>query len=345
MKDFIYSLMTDKKNGFFYDICKFKLYLLSLAYGLAVYARRMLYKARIFRTRKAPLKVVSVGNLTLGGTGKTPFTIALAHILESELKKNVCVLIRGYGWDEQAMLKNKLSDIPVLVGQDRARSALKAVKLYGSNTAILDDGFQHWELARDIDIVLVDSADPFGNSQLFPRGVLREPVRAISRADFVVFTKADKKGADIKSLKDKIRLFNKDAAFLEAVHKSAYLYENKTRQRYDLSFVKGKRVFLLSSIGDPAYFEKTVKDLGADIAEHVAFPDHHNYRKADIDRVMARCAEKNFDLVVTTEKDIVKLNRLGLYLRSYKVLVLAVELEIISGKELLVAGLNRLYIR
>ena len=345
MRNFIYSLMTDRKKGFFYDICKFKLYVISLIYGFAISVRRLLYKIGIFKTRKAPLKVISVGNLTLGGTGKTPFTVTLGHILESELKKNVCVLIRGYGWDEQAMLKNKLSDIPVLVGEDRARSALKAVKLYASDTAILDDGFQHWELERNIDIVLVDSGNPFGNSQLFPRGILREPKKALERADFIVFTKADKKGINISALKDGVRCFNKNAAFLEAVHRPAHLYENKTKQRYDLSYLKSRRVVLLSSIGDPEYFEKTVKDLGADMAEHIIFPDHHDYRKNDIDHILKRCSEKDFDLVLTTEKDIVKLNRLGLYLRLYKVLVVAVDLEITSGKELLVAGLNCLYTR
>jgi tetraacyldisaccharide 4'-kinase len=337
--------MTDKKSGPFYDICKFKLYVLSLFYALAISLRRYLYMLGIFRARKAPLKVISVGNLTLGGTGKTPFTVTLARMLESELKKNVCVLIRGYGWDEQAMLKSKLSDIPVLVGKDRARSAMKAVKLYGSNTAVLDDGFQHWELKRDLDIVLVDSGNPFGNGQLFPRGVLREPKKALGRADFIVFSKADKKGIDIKRLESDVRAVNENAVFLEAVHRPAYIYENKTKQRYDLSYIKGRRVVLLSSIGDPEYFENTVKGLGADMAGHIKFPDHHNYKKSDIEYVLARCREKSFDFVLTTEKDIVKLTRLGLYLRSYKVLVVAIDLEITKGKELLVAGLDRLYIR
>ena len=343
MKDFIYSLMTDKRNGFFYSLLKFKLYLISLVYGLAIWVRRVFYKLGIFKHKKAPLKVISVGNITLGGTGKTPFVVALGHILETELKKNVCVLIRGYGWDEQAMLKNKLTDIPVLVGEDRAHSAMKAVKLYGSDTAILDDGFQHWELERDLDIVLVDSGNPFGNLQLFPRGVLREPRKALERADIVVFTKVNKKKTGSDNLKDEIKQLNKDALFLEAFHKPTHLYENKTKKTRDLSFIKDKRVVLLSSIGDPAYFEETVKDLGADIVEHITFPDHHNYRKSDIEYILKRCSERSFDLVLTTEKDIVKLSRLGLYLGPYTLLVMAIQMDIISGKEILVDRLNRLY--
>lgn len=345
MRDFIYSLMTDKRNGLFCDLFKFKLYIFSLIYGLAIAVRKIFYKLSIFKTRKAPLKVISVGNITLGGTGKTPFVVTLGHILEAEFKKNVCVLIRGYGWDEQAMLKNKLVDIPVLVGEDRARSALKAVKLYGSDTAILDDGFQHWELDRDLDIVLIDSRNPFGNSQLFPRGILREPKKALERADILVFTKAGKKNIELENLKNYIRRLNKDAAFLEAIHNPTHLYENKTKRAYGLERIKGKRVILLSSIGDPAYFEETVKGLGADIVEHIKFPDHHNYKKSDIGYILKRCGERDFGLVLTTEKDIVKLSRLGLYLSSYVVLAIAIKLDIISGKEILLDRLNRLYTR
>jgi len=344
VKDFIYSLMTDKKNGFFYGILKFKLYLVSLIYGLAIRGRKIFYKLGIFKTKRVGLKVVSVGNITLGGTGKTPFVVTLAHILEKELKKSVCVLIRGYGWDEQAMLKAKLTDVPVLVGEDRARSALKAVKLYGSNTAVLDDGFQHWELARDLDIVLIDSRNPFGNSQLFPRGILREPTRSLERADLIVFTKADKAKKDLNVLQDEIKKINKDALFLQARHKPTHLYENRTKRAYDLSYIKGRRIMLLSSIGDPDYFEETVKGLGADIVEHIKFSDHHNYKKSDIEYILKRCSERSFDLVLTTEKDIVKLSRLGLSLGPYTVLVVAIKLDIISGKETLVDRLNRLYI-
>ncbi|MDP3790619.1 MAG: tetraacyldisaccharide 4'-kinase [Candidatus Omnitrophota bacterium] len=345
MRDFIYSLMTDKKNGFFYDIFKFKLYLVSLIYGFAIAVRRVFYKFGIFKMRKAPLKVISVGNITLGGTGKTPFVVTLGHILESELKKNACVLIRGYGWDEQAMLKNKLTDIPVLVGEDRARSALKAVKLYGSNTAILDDGFQHWELGRDLDIVLVDSRNPFGNLQLFPRGVLREPKKALQRADIIVFTKTDGKNINLENLKAEAGNINRTAVFLEAVHKPTYLYENKTRITRDLSYVKGKRVILFSSIGDPSHFEETVRAMGAEVVEHIKFTDHHNYKKSDIEHILKRCSERSFDFVLTTEKDIVKLNRLGLYIGSYTVMVVVINLEITLGKEILIDRLNRLYTR
>jgi tetraacyldisaccharide 4'-kinase len=344
MINFIYSLMTDKRKGMFVAPFKAALYLASLLYGMAIIFRVIFYKLRIFNTRKAPLPVISVGNITLGGTGKTPFTITLAGILERDLKKNVCVLIRGYGWDEQEMLRRKLADTPVLAGEDRCRSSYKAVKLYSSDTAILDDGFQHWELARNLNIVLIDSRNPFGNGHLFPRGVLREPKRSLKRADVIVLTKTGNSSADIDKVKAEIRAINNNAVFLEARHVPIHFYEGKSMKIYDLSHVSARKVVLLSSIGDPVYFEEIVKGLGADIAEHIKFPDHHDYGAVDIDRIVGICDEKYFDFVVTTEKDIVKLNRLGLFIGSYTVLTLAVEMRIVSGRENLIDRLRGLYI-
>ena len=312
---------------------------------MIILLRGILYKLHIFNARKAPLKVISVGNVTLGGTGKTPFTMTLAKILEEDLKKNVCILIRGYGWDEQEMLKRNLVDVPVLVGQDRFRSSNKALKLYGSDTAILDDGFQHWELLRDLNIVLIDSRNPFGNGHLFPRGVLRESKRSLARADVIVLTKNNRVAAGTESIRKELNVISKSAMILEAAHVPKHFYEGRDRRVHDLSIVRAKRAILLSSIGDPLYFEETVMGLGADVIEHIKFPDHHDYRKRDIERVTARCDERHFDFMITTEKDIVKLNRLGLFIGSYKVLTLAVEMRILSGKENLIDRLHSLYTR
>lgn len=345
MIDFVYSLMTDKRKSAVFFPFKLILYFASLIYGLAIFLRAGLYKMHIFNTRKAPLKIISVGNVTLGGTGKTPFVITLAKILEEDLRKNVCVLIRGYGWDEQEMLRRNLADVPVLVGQDRNRTSNKAVKLYGSDTAILDDGFQHWELARDLNIVLIDSRNPFGNGHLFPRGVLRESKRSLERADVIVLTKSNGMAVGTNSIRKEVSAIGKNAIILEAAHVPKHFYEGRAKRVHDLSMVRAKRVILLSSIGDPLYFEETVNGLGADVIEHIKFPDHHNYKKKDIERVTTRCDERHFDLIVTTEKDIVKLNRLGLSIGSYKVLTLVIEMRILSGKENLIDRLHSLYTR
>lgn len=338
--------MTDERRSPAYAPLKGLLYLASLLYGVGLFGRRLFYKFGIFKSERVPLKIISVGNLTLGGTGKTPFVIRLVRMLDEDLGKKTSVLIRGYGWDEQTMLKKKLTDTPILVGEDRARSAHKAIKLYGSDTAILDDGFQHWELSRNMDIVLIDSRKPFGNGHLFPRGVLREPMSAISRASVVVFTKIDRKSPGLEAVKEELRQINGDLIFLEALHKPAYIYDLKVRKELPVAFLKGKRVILLSSIGDPDYFNQTVAGLGADIAEHIIFPDHHNYAEGDAAGIIKRCNERKFDFILTTEKDEVKLRRMSLLsFGGYPVMTLGIEMEITSGKELLVDRLRSLYTR
>lgn len=289
------------------------------------------------------MRVVSVGNITLGGTGKTPFAITLAKILKDDFKKEVSVLIRGYGWDEQAMLKNSLSNIPILVGEDRVRAAKRTIKMNGSDTAILDDGFQYWELERDLDIVLIDSRCPFGNGGLFPRGILRESRDAIKRADVVVFTKVNKRLCDIDMIKEELGKTKEGLVFLEAIHKPKRLYDIRAKKILSPASIETKRTILFSSIGDPEYFEETVKDLGARVVTHIKFPDHHNYTGIDIENIARICSEREFDIILTTEKDAVKLNRLGLSIADYAVVVLSVEMELTVGKESLVARLHSLY--
>ncbi|MCX5686700.1 MAG: tetraacyldisaccharide 4'-kinase [Candidatus Omnitrophica bacterium] len=345
MRNFIYSLMTDKRSGPVVAPLKFLLYLASFCYGIAIYIRRLLYKYGIFRAGRVPMKVISVGNLTLGGTGKTPFVIWLARMLNDELNKTVSILIRGYGWDEQNMLKKKVSDIPILAGENRARSCHKAIRLYGSNTAVLDDGFQHWELARNLDIVLIDSRNPFGNGRLFPRGILREPIEAVNRADVIVLTKVDKKKAGLDIVKSELKRIKSDLVFLESAHRPKYIYDQRNRVELPLSYLNKKRLILLSGIGDPSYFEETVRGLGADIAEHIVFSDHHNYNQEDMARILKRCDERKFDFVLMTEKDEVKIRRMSLSFGKYIPMTLVIEIDIIAGKEQLVARLTGLYNR
>lgn len=344
MREFIVALMTDKLSGPVFVPFKALLYLVSLPYGLAILCRRFLYAVRIFKSRRAPMRIVSVGNLTLGGTGKTPCVIALAGIIRSELRREPCVLIRGYGWDEQALLKKSLPDTPILVGEDRVKQSHRAVALYGSSIGILDDGFQYWELARDLNIVLVDSRHPFGNGHLFPRGVLREPKAALRRADIVIFTKmaASASPAGIEPLKRDMKRYNRRLEFCTAAHRPKHLYDARARKEYDLSAVSGKRVVLISSIGDPGYFEETARSLGVEVIEHIAFGDHHDYRSADIERIKRRCDGRPPDYIVTTEKDSVKLARRSFSFGKHVVLTLVIEMEITTGKEILIDRLHSL---
>jgi len=344
MRDYIYQLMTDRIDGAVANALKGMLYVLSLLYGAAIFIRGLFYRYGIFKTERAPIKIISVGNLTLGGTGKTPFVINLAETLRDNLKKEVAILIRGYGWDEQAMLKRSLPEMPILVGEDRAKAAHRSIKLYGSDTAILDDGFQYRQLHRDLDIVLIDSRNPFGNGHLFPRGILREPKESVRRADIAVFTKVNKSAVDLNMMKEGLKRINGKLNFLEAVHKPIYFYDTRGK-RLELSVIEGKRLMLISSIGDPGYFEDIMKDLKANVVEHIVFEDHHDYTESDIERIMQKCDERSFDMIITTEKDIVKLQRMHYSFGTYILLILAIEIEILSGKEMLIDRLHSLYSR
>jgi tetraacyldisaccharide 4'-kinase len=219
------------------------------------------------------------------------------------------------------------------------------VRLYGSQFAVLDDGFQHWELRRDLDIVLIDSRNPFGNGCLFPRGVLREPVSALRRAHVVVFTKIDRKASDLEALRSRIKAINSEITFLEAAHRPKHLYDPKARKARDLSYMRGRKVILVSSIGDPEYFEDTVRELGAVVLEHIVFGDHHNYRLKDVERIIRTCDQRVFDFLITTEKDAVKFARMSFSFGKYTVMQLAVEMEITHGKEQLLARLHSLHSR
>lgn len=337
--------MTDKKNGIIFWPVKAVLYLVSLVYGLAIMVRAALYRYSIFESQSVPMKVISVGNITLGGTGKTPFVIFLINMLKNELTKDPAVLIRGYGWDETAMLRAKLPETAILTGENRIKSAHRAIKLYGSDTAVLDDGFQHWELKRDLDIVLVDSQNSFGNSFLFPRGVLRESKRSLARADIAVLTKVKSPAANIAAVKREILAINRNIDFVETSHDPDYIYDIKKKEPLELSRIRGKRMILLSSIGDPGYFEDIAVNLGAQVAEHVKFPDHHNYCESDRTYINKRCEERSFDMILTTEKDAVKLDRMNMSFGRHTVMVLAIKIVITAGKEKLVDRLHSLYTR
>ncbi len=212
--------------------------------------------------------------------------------------------------------------------------------MYGSQFAVLDDGFQHREIERNLDMVLIDSRNPFGNKRLFPRGVLREPKNALERADVVVFTKIDAKSAGLDVIRDEISRMKSSIIFLEAVHRPSHLYDPKARKDRDLLFLRDKKVILVSSIGDPEYFEKTVKGLGAMILGHMAFNDHHDFKEADIKRILKMCGAKAPNFMVTTEKDAVKFARMSFSFENYTMMTLAIRMDITSGREQLIDRLR-----
>ncbi len=339
MKRILYRLATDQRNGPLEGIGKCFLWVLSCIYGAAVKGIVFFYQKGILRRQRLRRPVISVGNLTVGGAGKTPLVMLLAQILKGKDFKPV-ILTRGYmdkggafsrlESDEAAMIRRALADVPVLVGPNRFQNAQDFLKGHAADVFILDDGFQHWRLARDMDIVVLDAVNPWGNGCLIPRGILREPLNALKRADMIVVTKTNLAGGDtIEEIKTRLAVLCPDQMIVWARHHPVGLRDVRSDGAEDLSFLKGKEICSFCGIGDPASFQKILTDLGARVKEPVAFMDHYSYNNQDIRRLVERCHENHIDTLVTTEKDAVKLIPfLDIFDRTMKLFYLKIQIAL-----------------
>ncbi|MEA3490102.1 MAG: tetraacyldisaccharide 4'-kinase [Candidatus Omnitrophota bacterium] len=337
-RQYMVSLMKDEYGGVPHVMVKGVLRLLSWIYSAAVKVVDLAYRSGLRREHRISVPVVSVGNITLGGTGKTPFTVSLADHFLAEGKKPA-VLIRGYGNDENRMLRDELPDIPVYAGQDRVRNAFKAVN-NGSDILILDDGFQHRRIARDLNILMLDGACFFGNGSLLPRGLLREPLSAMKRADMFALTKTDM--IDDERRRDMVKALDRAVPGKPVVftrHSPTFL-SDATGAAYETGLLSGKKICLVSGIADPDYFAFLVRNLGAKIVARREYGDHYRYRQADIESVLAECNGKDVEAIVVTRKDYVKIKDLDISRIEERLFVLNIVIEVLEGKEQLIAGLN-----
>jgi len=297
------------------------------AYRGALAARDTGYAAGMLSTRRLPVPVISIGNLTLGGSGKTPLAALVAAAL-ADLGRRPAVLSRGYGrrtrgvrvvadrdgvrlsaseaGDEPRLLAEQLPGTPVVVGESRYEAGRVAVERCGAHALVLDDGFQHRTLAKDLEILAVPGTAPWGNGRLFPRGVLREPMSALRRVSVAVVTNPPHE-ATAASIAENLRRHGSPAVVLTGryqVHALRHGSDGTVRPPETLA---GRRVVALAGLASPAGFVTTLSRLGAIVAELVEFPDHHPYTEADLDRVRASVRRTGAECVVTTEKDWMRL--------------------------------------
>ncbi|MEE8185094.1 MAG: tetraacyldisaccharide 4'-kinase [Thermodesulfobacteriota bacterium] len=302
----------------------YPLYLLSLLYGLAIRVRFFLYSSGILHARKLPCKVISIGNITVGGSGKTPMAIFMAEYLANRGLRTA-IVSRGYGGslkggeaivsdgsnillgpkeagDEPYLMAKKLRDVIVAVGANRYKIGSDIINRFKTQCIILDDGFQHIRLKREMDILLIDSARGFGNSYLIPRGILREPLDGIGRADVLMIKNNNKKdlylGAKVPTIS-----FHYRPTRLEGLDGES---------KMDISVLKRKRVFAMAGIANPEAFIKTLKDTGAEVISTLFYPDHHWYSLHDLKDIKEKIKrmQGGVELVVTTEKDMARLRHL-----------------------------------
>ncbi len=309
---------------------------LSAAAGLyraGIRLRKTAYANGWIKTARLDCRVVSVGNLTLGGTGKTPMTIYLARLIQS-YGYRVAVISRGYKGsaeaqggvvsdgtgllmpasacgDEAYMMARALADIPVLVGRDRYTIGRTAIAKFDPEVLLLDDAFQHIRLVRDIDLVLLDAEKPFGNGKLFPRGVLREEKTALQRSSAVVLTRADQTGT---AAAVKIERALEGKPLFQCVHQP-YIADvisgkkrhasqiRKTTDHPGLKGLKGRRGYVFSGIADNTRFHRTIEQSGVHICGTSQFGDHHTYSEAELKHIVKSAEESGAELIMTTEKD------------------------------------------
>ena len=336
---------------------------LSYLYGFGARVNLWMYEAGLLTRRKLDCCVISIGNITVGGTGKTPTAQRVAEMIKN-LGYRVVILNRGYRshWDkplgvvsdgkkiymtsyeagdEAYLMAKMMPGVPVVIGKNRDVTGSYAVEELHAEVIIMDDGYQHWQLNRDLDIVLVDTLNLFGNGNLLPRGILREPLSHLNRADLFLFTKSDQSSQLTRtSLSENIRQYNTEAPIVESIHHAkefveiADWYKGIQQNALPLKELKGKRVMVFSAIGNPSSFEQNVSGCGLEIVEAIRYPDHHDYGMLEMQYIGERASELQADALITTGKDAVKIPTEFIYFnREIPLYVMNMDILVIRNEE------------
>lgn len=319
------DLWDNRQRGVVVRLVTLPLFLLSLLYGLIVSVRVWLYQAGLFKVRRLPKPVVSVGNITVGGTGKTPVTAYIAALL-LERGLRVVVLSRGYGGslegnavvvsdgvtifetpttcgDEPYLLASSVPGLPVVIGADRYQAGLLAVERLAPDIFLLDDGFQHVRLHRDLNILLMDCVRPFGNGNILPAGPLREPQKAVSRADLLIYTRCT-------SESDSTVKICPDLPVCRAEYRLSSFYQLDSGKDIPIEIIKTQHVLAVAGIAYPASFYTSLKAVGITPCSTLSLPDHEPYSAVTLNKIKQLAKEYAVTLIITTEKDAVKLGSL-----------------------------------
>ena len=368
IEEFAVDVFFDRRRGKRAFALGLFLYGLSLIFGILAELRYYLYKKRILKDQPLGCLVVVVGNLTVGGTGKTPVVEKFARSLHQRGRR-VAILSRGYKsrdqvketgfqrlWrayvtgaeppppkvvsdgvsvlldsefagDEPYMLARNLPGVVVLVDKDRVKSGTYAIKHFGCDTLVLDDGFQYLPLKGRLNLLLVDKSNPFGNRHLMPRGILREPVRHLKRASYVFLTKSD--GSPDPELEALIQKHNPGVDVIECAHKPQYLKEVNGQRRLSLDELREKRIGAFSGIAVPESFEGFLRDFGANLLYTKRFLDHHRFATEELTEIFEEAASAELDFIVTTEKDAVRIPEGTVF--PLPLYYLRLEIEILRG--------------
>lgn len=342
-RDQLLEIIDGRKKGVAATLVRLGLSCMTPLYRMAVGYRNRRFDRAIAKNdtdvvRKASIPVISVGNLTTGGTGKTPLVIWIARKLRQD-QRRVVLISRGYHAhgnssqrnDEAIEMEDRLPDVPQLQDPDRFRMSQIAVEELESQIIVLDDGFQHRQLHRELDIVLVDATNPFGYDRLLPRGLLREPASNLGRADFIVLTRVNLIEVDQSEL-----ILSRIAKLAPGIPVATtrttftHLLQSDGTQ-FDLVTIDGKPVFVFCGIGNPENFSISLAKINLQVCGQTSFPDHHQYSREELENVADQAIKAGAAALVCTHKDLVKIgsNRIG----SLPVYAILIDVEFVSGEE------------
>jgi len=312
----------------------------SKGYLLIISLRTLLYSKGLLKTHTADVPVISIGNITTGGTGKTPLVIWLCKLLQQ--KHGQCIILtRGYKThtqsqlmiDEPAVIIESCPESKVLINPNRVEAAVEAVNNLDAKILIMDDGFQHHRLHRDLDIVTIDSTCPFGYGKLLPAGLLREPVDSLKRADAVVITRCDQiSKSELNKIEKKLKLINPNMIIAKSIHNPIFA-KSVTGEKIYIEQLSSKKIFAFCGIGNPDAFLSTIKTTGANLVGSNIYNDHFHYTDCDIDYIYEQAHLSDADLILTTQKDWAGITTPKSSKMDIPLAYLAVEITFMTGQD------------
>lgn len=332
-----HDLVSGKTQGWVANLTRGLLWPVAKAYGWVISCRHTLFRGGILPSYTAPCPVICVGNLTTGGTGKTPLVAWLCRHLSQDRKLSIAVLTRGYKsshtqTDEPAMLEKQLGNIQVVVNADRAAGTKTALAGGPVDVFVMDDGFQHLRLARDLNILTLDATNPFGYGKLLPAGLLREPITSIERAQCVVITRSDQVSEEkLKALIQTLRCAHPALPVATSVHAPTQVHFAGANPEPS-AWLKDRAVFAFCGIGNPQAFFATLRKLGVRLVGTLVFDDHHHCTQANFDDLHQQALLNKAEILLTTEKNFPDIEAMSTQ-SSVPVGYLAVELAFESGED------------
>lgn len=336
------ELISGQSSGLGASILRVLLAVAATGYSFVIRLRNFLYSKGLLKIHHVDAAVICVGNITVGGTGKTPLVAWLCNLITQNYK--CAILTRGYKAraqenadfkDEIAILSESCRGANVIVKPDRVAGATEAIDRHSAEVLVMDDGFQHRRLARDLDIIAIDATRPFGYGKLLPAGLLREPASSLKRAGAVVITRCDQiAGAEIEEIEKKLRAINPDMLIAKSIHEPVYAKSGDNKE-IGIEQLKGKKIFAFCGIGNPDAFFNTIEDIGAELTGSKAYDDHCHYTDASLTEISNQAKQLGADLILTTQKDWTKVT--STFKSPLLIAYLAIEIKFLAGEDKLTA--------